>query len=171
MIQFTDKAIMKMILEKIKSINPSVVIGEQMPGPTAVGCVGKIIVQDEKPIPPKNEIKMTNQPDVNMVKGHQPRMSLSSSAIKLTIRGLETMDEETVKKLSLNLQGHSAYVYPYMVTIPNREWLEKYEVGDLVSFAKMDSETFQPIYIETRLTQEMIDANSEVLFRFALSLK
>lgn len=170
MIQFTDKAIMKMLLKKIKDINPSIVIGEQMAMASAVGCAGKI-VQDEKPVAPKNEIKMTNSPDVNMIKCHEPRMSLTCGTVKLTMRGIEAMDEETINKLSLKLDGRAAYVYPYMVTIPNREWLEKYEVGDLVSFAKIDPETFQQIYVETPLTQEMIDANSEVHFRLAISLK
>jgi hypothetical protein len=167
---YTDKAIMKLLLSQVQQMNPWIRIGEKIDGPCAAVAGGKNSPSDKfDPPKPDNLIDIQNIPThVVPPAPPGPRVSVAAQTVKLKMQDIETFRTAGMKKLDFHLTKPT-WLYPYKVEIPNRSWLEDYNLGDTVSISVLDPNTFQVVYVETPLTQQMIDDNSDVYFRFALS--
>jgi hypothetical protein len=167
LIDYTDKAIMRMVLEQVKQINPLVEIGDTMSGPCETVSNGKIVrfVSDEAA--PSNHVSLKNGASYVSPGQADPKQAISTVTVQLHLDDIANF-RGSILKLNLHLTKRT-WFHPYSIDVPSREWLEKYQLGDMIAIGIMDPTTFQMRYIETPLTQQMIDDNSEVLFRFALS--
>lgn len=166
LIDFTDKAIMRMLLDIVQQLNPWIRIGEQMTAPTAEVCDGKL-VKDEDLAIPDNLVTLRNV-SFNVAPKVSERKQAVAGTFKTNLSDIENFRAAAFKQLDFHLKG-PAYIYPYTLDIPSRAWLEKYKVGDKVSVPYVDPNSFQTSYVEVTLTQQMIDDNSDVLFRFAIT--
>ena len=166
LIRFTDKAIMEVLLDQILQLNPWLKVGEQMNGPVVVVSEGKLVVDTGNTVP-ANLVPIKNVPS-SIVPVKAKTNTISAETWRGSLDDIENFRTSAYGRLNFHLTG-PAYIHPYSLDVPAREWLEKYKVGDLVSVAHTDSSTFQVTYVEVPLTQQMIDENSDVLFRFALS--
>lgn len=166
LIDYTDKAIMKMLLDQVLHLNTWLRIGEKFTESTANVANGKIVTLCEGPDPP-NLIKVLTNP-IHITLPLITSQVVSVKSVKLKLADIATFRTSGLKALDFKLTER-VYLHPYTVHIPCREWLEDYQLGDLVCVSITDPNTFQQVIIETPLTQQMIDDNSDVVFRFALS--
>ena len=167
LIHYTDKAIMKILLGHIEQMNPWLKIGERMTGPIASVMGGKII-QDIPEPPPTNLITLKTIPPQALPQPTQTPRSVTAGSVRVSLSDIENFRTKGLAILDFNMRA-PGFLYPYALNIPSREWLEDYKVGDKISVAHVDPNTFCPMFIQTTLTQQMIDENSDVIFRFALS--
>lgn len=166
---YTDKAIMKLLLSQIQQMNPWIRIGEQMDGPVTTACDGEIVKTQKYEGPePANFVEISNVPSHVVPPVQKTPVSIFSQTVKVKCDDVATFRIKGLEKLNFKLTKPT-WLYPHKVEIPNRSWLEDYNLGDTVSIRVMDPNTFQAVYVETPLTQQMIDDNSDVYFRFALS--
>jgi len=166
-IDYTDRAIMKILVDQILQLNPWLKLGEQLTGPVATVCEGKIVDVDAAQAAPANLIRGIKVP-ASIQPVQQKWQSLTTETVKFSLSDIENFRRAAYDKVDFKL-SKPTYIHPYLIMIPAREWLEKYNVGDKVAVETVDPATFQTHYVETTLTQQMIDENSEVIFRFALS--
>lgn len=168
LVDYTDKAIMKILLDQVQQLNPWVVIGDTMTGPVASASGGKILDLNKIDAPPQNLVKIKNASNYALPSSRTRPKPITAGSVKLKLDDVAKFRTAGLQSLKFNLTK-TAYLYPYSVDIPNREWLEEYKLGDPISVEVEDPTTLEISYVETPLTQQMIDDNAELIFRFALS--
>ncbi|WP_407305378.1 hypothetical protein [Acinetobacter sp.] len=167
LIRFTDKAIMDLLLGQIQQLNPWLKVGDQMTAPVALVCNGKLVV-DKDVVIPENLVRIKNVPLNAVPTKTGRRTAINVGTLNISLSDIENFRTSAYSKFDFHLTG-PAYIHPYTLEVPARSWLEKYKVGDLVSVEYIDPKTFEITFVEVPLTQQMVDENSDVLFRFALS--
>jgi len=133
----------------IKKNNPTIVIGERLKSHNAFVWDGKLYVEPEKP----DEVYRLNFTPKHV---EDPHVHVEAKAYRIDFKHISTY--------TLPETAQGMYLYPYKVEIPHASWLTKYGVGDKINVAD-DSFSYQRI----TLTEEIIDAHSYVIFRYALS--
>jgi hypothetical protein len=98
----------------------------------------------------------------------QKPIAVTVGTVRLNLTDVADFRTAGLAKLDFKLTK-PGWIYPYKVEVPAREWLEQYRIGDMVAVAVIDQNTYDTVYVQTPLTQQMIDENSDVNFRFALS--
>lgn len=168
LVDYTDKAIMKILLDLAQQMNPWLRVGEAMTAPIAVARGGKIIDEDKFNLPPANLVRLKNPSNYVLPPQQAKPHPITAGSVKLRLEDVNAFRTAGLHGLDFSLTKPT-YIHPYLVDIPNREWLETYSLGDMVAVEHVDPTTFEVTYVETPLTQQMVDDNSELIFRFALS--
>ena len=168
LINYTDKGFKKLLLEEILRINPLLTLGEDITNVVATVRDGRNIDRFVEPTNTVKTIQFDRLPEgaVNREKIPPAQNIQCAPQVRINMRDLE--ERKLPAELNFDL-AEPAYLHFYYLKVPHREWLEEYEVGDLVFMSVMDMDTFTPVPTPVTLTQEIVDEHSYVTLRFALS--
>lgn len=159
---------MNLLLDQIMQMNPWMRLGERFEGPSGLVRAGKLARNPSAVPTPPNLIKVVSTPThITLPQPVKPQ-AVTVSSYRLKLDDIVSFRTSAFKQFDFRLTER-VYLHPYALDVPAREWLEDYKLGDLVNIAVLDPNTYDTIYVETPLTQQMIDENSDVVFRFALS--
>lgn len=169
LVKFTDKAILDLICERLLRVNHGLALGEQMTAPFAPVRYGKII-KEVKMAAPANLVCGIEIPLDQVPKALPDPFMMQSISARVKLDDITLFNEEAFKGIlrpgSLSVP---LYLHCYEVRMDHREWLEKYDVGDIVMVERVDAKSFLPDLVPVILTQDLIDVNSYVTFRYGIS--
>ena len=168
LINYTDKAFKKLLIEEILRINPLLRMGEDVTAPMTYVRDGRVVT-DEDETPRVKTIQLDRVPqDIEVPKLQPPvRVLTANQPLKVSMKAIE---ERSFESLDFKLL-HPKFFHFYRIDTPHRSWLEEYDVGDNAFINHMDVETFTPIATPITLTQEIMDEHSYVNIYFALSTR
>jgi hypothetical protein len=174
LINYTDVALRKLIVTAALRANPALSLGEDMISPCECFQHGKRVDPYATPEVPAGTVILKLSPStIDQITERLPKEApnkhpVAAQTLRVPLNKLETPNgfSEMFDKIMAG-----SYLHVYECKLQNRELLENYDVGDIVTSAVTNSETFLPAYFNIMLTQEIINANSEVYFRYGLSPK
>lgn len=167
LINYTDKGLKKLLIEEILRINPLLTLGDDMTGQVvATMCDGRCVDYHE-PVTVKT-IQFDKLPEglINPEEKRSPNKTVTCEK-QIRVNMKDMAEKKLPAELNLNLT-QPTYLHFSYVKMPHREWLEEYEIGDMVFITTYD-EAYNQVATPVTLTQEIMDDHSYVFFRYALS--
>lgn len=168
LVDYTDKAIMKIILDQALQMNPWLKVGEKLDTSYSVVSNGKVM-RDVDLVAPTNLITNVKLPaNIQAQLPNVPvKQTIQTRTVSLRMSDVAEFRTAGLNRLDFKLT-RPTYIHTYSTELLGRQWLEEYNIGDMVSVGIPNPTNFEIVYTEIPLTQQMID-DAEIIFRFALS--
>lgn len=149
LLKYSDDELLKMLIERIASLNPRIKIGDKMDAPVMAVWKGKKINLDRVLDP---NVEVLNL-DFSVPHYKPPHELAQTRTIKLSFDEFENPEWSAFPH---------TYLHPYELSVPHRKWMIDHKPGDTV-LARDDLYDASPL----TLTEEHFKAHEYLIFRFA----